>query len=86
MAVRSTIEAFQPQVVINAAAYTAVDRAEDEPAQAEALRILSPIVDTVSYCYHYIYFPILRVCVRICVKFAIRLSTQCDTTSLYLNR
>jgi len=36
-AVHSAIAAFQPQVVINAAAYTAVDRAEDEPAQAEAI-------------------------------------------------
>jgi dTDP-4-dehydrorhamnose reductase len=36
-AVHSTIAAFQPQLVINAAAYTAVDRAEDEPALAEAI-------------------------------------------------
>lgn len=33
-AVRSYIQYWQPQVVINAAAYTAVDLAEDEPEQA----------------------------------------------------
>jgi dTDP-4-dehydrorhamnose reductase len=31
------IERLQPDVVINAAAYTAVDRAEDEPAQAQRI-------------------------------------------------
>jgi dTDP-4-dehydrorhamnose reductase len=36
-AVQRAIEDLQPQVVINAAAYTAVDRAEDEPEQAEAI-------------------------------------------------
>jgi dTDP-4-dehydrorhamnose reductase len=41
-AVHSAIAAFQPQVVINAAAYTAVDRAEDEPALAEAINATGP--------------------------------------------
>jgi dTDP-4-dehydrorhamnose reductase len=36
-AVHSAIAAYRPQVVINAAAYTAVDRAEDEPQLAEAI-------------------------------------------------
>ena len=30
----SAIEAFRPDIVVNAAAYTAVDRAEDEPQLA----------------------------------------------------
>src|SRR3546814_5308128 len=33
-AVRETLTRLSPRVVINAAAYTAVDRAEHEPAQA----------------------------------------------------
>lgn len=36
-AVRRTINSIQPDVVINAAAYTAVDKAESEPAQAAAI-------------------------------------------------
>jgi dTDP-4-dehydrorhamnose reductase len=36
-AVRETILAVQPQIVVNAAAYTAVDRAEDEPELAFAV-------------------------------------------------
>lgn len=41
-AIRQWIERTQPQVVINAAAYTAVDRAESEPEQAHALNALAP--------------------------------------------
>lgn len=36
-AVSSALAAVKPQWIINAAAYTAVDRAEDEPAQAQAV-------------------------------------------------
>jgi dTDP-4-dehydrorhamnose reductase len=41
-AVQSAITAFQPEVIINAAAYTAVDRAEDEPAAAAAINADGP--------------------------------------------
>jgi len=41
-AVRRTIADFAPAVVINAAAYTAVDRAESEPAAAEAINAAGP--------------------------------------------
>jgi len=36
-AVRAAVAAFQPQVIINAAAYTAVDKAESEPGLADAI-------------------------------------------------
>ncbi len=36
-AVTETVERFQPDVIVNAAAYTAVDRAEDEPTIAMAV-------------------------------------------------
>jgi dTDP-4-dehydrorhamnose reductase len=36
-AMRAAIAAFQPQLVVNAAAYTAVDQAEDEPETAFAI-------------------------------------------------
>src|SRR5581483_12002046 len=36
-AVRSAVTAYQPDLVVNAAAYTAVDRAEDEAEQAYAV-------------------------------------------------
>jgi len=41
-AVRATVAAFRPQVIINAAAYTAVDKAESEPALAAASNAQAP--------------------------------------------
>jgi dTDP-4-dehydrorhamnose reductase len=38
-AVRAAILAARPEIVINSAAYTAVDKAEDEPAIAEAINV-----------------------------------------------
>jgi len=43
-AVCSAIEQFQPQVIINAAAYTAVDKAESEPEKAHTIN-----ADAVGY-------------------------------------
>lgn len=39
---KSLIDQYQPQLVINAAAYTAVDEAEDHPNQAFTLNALGP--------------------------------------------
>lgn len=41
-AVRRIIEAEQPRLVVNAAAYTAVDKAESEPDRAEAGNVVGP--------------------------------------------
>jgi dTDP-4-dehydrorhamnose reductase len=41
-AVAALVETFAPQVIINAAAYTAVDRAESEPDLAHAVNALAP--------------------------------------------
>lgn len=41
-AIRSTLRAMRPDVIINAAGYTAVDRAESEPALAHAVNALAP--------------------------------------------
>ncbi|MDE2343983.1 MAG: dTDP-4-dehydrorhamnose reductase [Betaproteobacteria bacterium] len=41
-AVRAAVRAHRPQVIINAAAYTAVDRAETEPDLARAVNGLAP--------------------------------------------
>jgi dTDP-4-dehydrorhamnose reductase len=41
-ALRRTIRAARPDVIVNAAAYTAVDRAESEPAQAHAVNAAAP--------------------------------------------
>lgn len=38
----STIEWFRPDVIVNAAAYTAVDRAESEPEMARLINALAP--------------------------------------------
>ncbi len=38
-AVGSIVDTLRPTVIVNAAAYTAVDRAEDEPGEAEAVNI-----------------------------------------------
>ncbi len=42
--IASTIRRIQPQVVVNAAAYTAVDRAESEPAVADLINAQAPAV------------------------------------------
>lgn len=41
-ALRSLLERFSPDLVFNAAAYTAVDRAEDEPELAQAVNATAP--------------------------------------------
>lgn len=41
-AMAERVQAFVPEVIINAAAYTAVDRAESEPELAEAVNALAP--------------------------------------------
>ncbi|WP_038050732.1 dTDP-4-dehydrorhamnose reductase [Thioalkalivibrio sp. ALJ1] len=41
-ALRQVIRAAQPDVIVNAAAYTAVDRAEEEPAEAEVVNAIAP--------------------------------------------
>ena len=41
-AIRAAIQAAQPQVILNAAAYTAVDRAESEPELARAVNTAAP--------------------------------------------
>lgn len=39
-----TVEAVQPDVIVNAAAHTAVDKAESEPALAQTINALAPAV------------------------------------------
>ncbi|HTP45899.1 MAG TPA: dTDP-4-dehydrorhamnose reductase [Casimicrobiaceae bacterium] len=41
-AIRSLLRALRPQLIVNAAAYTAVDQAEDEPEAAEAINARAP--------------------------------------------
>ncbi|MGF1513124.1 MAG: dTDP-4-dehydrorhamnose reductase [Elainellaceae cyanobacterium] len=41
---RQTIRAVQPDIVVNAAAYTAVDKAESEPDLAKAINAIAPTV------------------------------------------
>ena len=40
----STVRQFRPQIIVNAAAYTAVDKAESEPDQARLVNALAPEV------------------------------------------
>ena len=41
-AIRATLREHAPALVVNAGAYTAVDRAESEPALAEAVNAVAP--------------------------------------------
>jgi dTDP-4-dehydrorhamnose reductase len=41
-AIRARVRALRPDVIVNAAAYTAVDRAESEPDRAAAINALAP--------------------------------------------
>jgi len=41
-AIREAMKTFQPDVIVNPAAYTAVDKAESEPALAHAVNALAP--------------------------------------------
>ncbi|HEX8012244.1 MAG TPA: dTDP-4-dehydrorhamnose reductase [Casimicrobiaceae bacterium] len=41
-AIRASVRALKPQLIVNAAAYTAVDQAEREPAAAEAINAVAP--------------------------------------------
>jgi dTDP-4-dehydrorhamnose reductase len=43
-AVRQAIQATQPRIIVNAAAYTAVDRAESDEAKARAINAVAPAV------------------------------------------
>lgn len=43
-AVRETIRAIRPTVIVNAAAYTAVDKAESDPGTARVLNAVAPAV------------------------------------------
>jgi dTDP-4-dehydrorhamnose reductase len=43
-AIRATVRALRPQLIVNAAAYTAVDQAEREPEVAEAINAHAPAV------------------------------------------
>lgn len=41
-AIREAIEGIKPDVIVNAAAYTAVDRAEEEPRKARLINAIAP--------------------------------------------
>ena len=43
-ALMGTVRALKPQLIVNAAAYTAVDRAEKEASQAEAINATAPAI------------------------------------------
>jgi dTDP-4-dehydrorhamnose reductase len=43
-AVAATVRLIRPQIIVNAAGYTAVDRAESEPALADAINARAPAV------------------------------------------
>ncbi|MEH2437887.1 MAG: dTDP-4-dehydrorhamnose reductase [Nostoc sp.] len=42
--IRNVIRSKQPQIIINAAAYTAVDKAESEPELASAINAIAPLI------------------------------------------
>lgn len=42
--IRSAIDKIQPDIIVNAAAYTAVDKAEDEPKLATAINGVAPTI------------------------------------------
>lgn len=42
-AVRSAVQAFEPEAILNAAAFTAVDRCEDEPDLAHRVNVEGPL-------------------------------------------
>ena len=42
--IRETVRDARPDIIINPAAYTAVDRAEQEPALARAINAIAPAV------------------------------------------
>jgi dTDP-4-dehydrorhamnose reductase len=42
--IRATLRQLRPQIVVNAAAYTAVDKAESEPALAHAINAIAPTI------------------------------------------
>ena len=42
--IRSAIDKLQPAIIVNAAAYTAVDKAEDEPQLATAINGVAPTI------------------------------------------
>ena len=41
-AIRELVQSFKPDVIVNPAAYTAVDRAESEPELAHAINTVAP--------------------------------------------
>ncbi|HWR36294.1 MAG TPA: dTDP-4-dehydrorhamnose reductase [Clostridia bacterium] len=43
-AIRSAVRTFAPAIIVNAAAYTAVDRAESEPEVARSINAIAPVV------------------------------------------
>jgi dTDP-4-dehydrorhamnose reductase len=43
-AIRATVRAFKPELIVNAAAYTAVDKAETDAATAHAINAAAPAV------------------------------------------
>ena len=43
-AVAATVRRVRPQIIVNAAGYTAVDRAESEPALADAINARAPAI------------------------------------------
>ena len=58
-ALRSRIAAVRPDIIVNAAAYTAVDRAESEPEKAHQINAEAPAVlaryaaDSGAWLIHY---------------------------------
>ena len=49
-ALRATVRHVAPDVIVNAAAYTAVDRAESEPDLAHAINAAAPMTASVMRC------------------------------------